>query len=186
MVNIYEQADYDKALKLKNRLLTAYFIALGVCFAVCLTLFILFLQLPFASTREIEAQKNGYLVAVCVITSVFIAASFLYLCIPFKRARAYFRLMDDIKTGQKVENEATFLQNEEEIRSVRDVDFRYMVVLEWSEKTQEYMRRNVLVDKEKEMPVLNNGDIIVYVTHANVLLSYGLKSERDIFGGDLA
>ena len=56
-----------------------------------------------------------------------------------------------------------------------------MVVLEWSDKTQEYMRRHVLVDKEKPMPALNNGDIITYVTHANVLLSYGLKAEEDVF-----
>ena len=56
-----------------------------------------------------------------------------------------------------------------------------MIVLEWSDKTQEYMRRHVLVDKEKPMPELNNGDIITYVTHANVLLSYGLKSEEDVF-----
>ena len=30
--------------------------------------------------------------------------------------------------------------------------------------------------------ILKNGDIIKYVTHANCLLSYGLKSEEDVFG----
>lgn len=43
------------------------------------------------------------------------------------------------------------------------------------------MRRHVLVDKEKPMPNLKNGDIIKYVTYSNVLLSYGLKSEEDVF-----
>ena len=43
------------------------------------------------------------------------------------------------------------------------------------------MRRHVLVDKEKPMPQFKNGDIIKYVTHANCLLSYGLKSEDDVF-----
>ena len=56
-----------------------------------------------------------------------------------------------------------------------------MVVLEWSDKTQEYMRRHVLVDKEKPMPPFKGGEIIKYVTHANCLLSYGLKSEDDVF-----
>ncbi len=185
MINVYEDADYEKALKLKKRLLTAYLVALFVVLAVCAVFFVLFLQLPFASTRELAAKKNGYLAANCAITSVFVALSFLYLCIPYKRAKAYFRLMDDIRAGQKTRNEATFLQNEEEIHNVSDVDFRHMVVLEWSEKTQEYMRRNVLVDKEKEMPDFKNGDIIVYVTHANVLLSYCLKSEADVFGSDI-
>ena len=31
------------------------------------------------------------------------------------------------------------------------------------------------------LPKLKNGDIIVYTTHANVLLSYGLKSEETVF-----
>ena len=57
-----------------------------------------------------------------------------------------------------------------------------MIILEWSEKTQTYMRRHVLVDKEKPMPQLKNGDIINFVTHANVLLAYALKSEDEVFG----
>ena len=76
---------------------------------------------------------------------------------------------------------STFLQNDESVVEVGNVDFHTMVVLEWSDKTQEFMRRHVLVDKEKPMPNLKNGDIISYITHANVLLSYGLKSEEDVF-----
>ena len=93
----------------------------------------------------------------------------------------YFKLLDDIKTGQKIKNVSTFIQNDESITEIGNVDFHTMVVLEWSNKTQEFMRRNVLVDKEKPMPALKNGDIITYVTHSNVLLSYGLKSDDDVF-----
>ena len=61
------------------------------------------------------------------------------------------------------------------------VDCISMVVLQWSEKKQEYFERHVLCDLEKPLPSLNKGDVINYVTHANVLVSYELSSS-DIFG----
>lgn len=181
MTNVYTESDYENALKLKQRLFYIYLAIVGVGLAVCVTFFIFFLELPYLSTPELTAKKNLYLALVCVITGVEIIFSFVYLGIPYKRAKYYFRLLEDVKTGQKIMNESTFLQNEGYINEVGNVDFRVMVVLEWSDKTQEYMRRHVLVDKEKPMPNLKNGDIIKYVTYSNVLLSYGLKSEEDVF-----
>ncbi len=183
MVNVYTDKDYENALKLKKKLLGIYFACLGVGIIAAVTVFILFLRLPYISTSELEAKKNLYLVIVCVISGLEIIFSFIYLGIPYKRAKYYFRLMDDIKIGKKMLNESTFLQNEAFINEVGNVDFHVMAVLEWSDKTQEYMRRNVLVDKEKPMPDFKNGDIIKYVTHANVLLAYGLKSDDDVFEG---
>lgn len=181
MTNIYSESDYENALKLKNKLLTIYFAILAVGVAACVVFFVLFLRLPYISTPELESKKTLYLVIDCVISGIVIVFSFIYLGIPYKRAKYYFKLMDDIKIGKKMINESTFLQNEQCVNEVGNVDFHIMAVLEWSDKTQEYMRRNVLVDKEKPMPDFKNGDIIKYVTYANVLLSYGLKSEEGIF-----
>ena len=181
MINLYVESDYSNALKLKKKLLYVYFAILSVFLDSTAVFFILYLRLPYASTPEIEKQGNLYLVINSIITGIAVIFSFIYLGIPFKRAKAYFKLLDDIKTGQKVKNVSTFIQNDESINEVGNVDFHTMIVLEWSDKTQEFMRRNVLVDKEKPMPNLKNGDIITYVTHANVLLSYGLKSEEDVF-----
>ncbi|MBO6263104.1 MAG: hypothetical protein J6N93_02365 [Clostridia bacterium] len=181
MTRIYEEEDYVKALKLKRTLLYIYFGVLAVFLAVNVVFFVMFLQLPYQSNDEIIRQKNIYYWIICGSDMVFAVFSFIYLGIPFKRARYYFRMLDDIKTGQKQKSESTFLQNDMSVTEVGNVDFHTMVVLEWSDKTQEYMRRNVLVDKEKPMPKLKNGDIIVYTTHANVLLSYGLKSEETVF-----
>ena len=182
MVNVYKQSDYTNALNLKKKLLVIYFICIGVLAIPLGILFGLYLSLPYASTPQIENQGTLYLVLNCIITAVGVIFSFIYLGIPYKRAAAYFKLLDDIKVGQKVKNVSTFLQNDVSVVEVNNVDFHVMVVLEWSEKTQEFMRRHVLVDKEKPMPNFKNGDIISYVTHANVLLSYGYKDEEDIFG----
>ena len=181
MTNVYTENDYDNALKLKKKLLYIYFAVLAVGIVACAVVFILFLRMPYISTPELESKKNLYQFLVCLISAIEVIFSFIYLGIPYKRAKYYFKLMDDIKTGRKMLSESTFLQNETYINEVGNVDFHVMAVLEWSDKTQEYMRRHVLVDKEKPMPELNNGDIITYVTHANVLLSYGLKSEEDVF-----
>ena len=181
MVQIYSESDYLNAYKLKKKLLTVYFCCIGFLLAAVGVFFALYLRLPYASTDEIARQGNVYKLINISVTAVGIVFSFIYLGIPYKRAKAYFKLLDDIKTGQKVKNVSTFIQNDESISEVSNVDFHTMVVLEWSDKTQEFMRRHVLVDKEKPMPNLKNGDIITYITHANVLLAYGYKSDDDVF-----
>ena len=137
--------------------------------------------MPYQYTESLVNQKNAYLVSVCVVSVSGVIFSVVYLGIPYKRAKYYFRFLDDTKTGDKQMSVSTFVKNDEGITEVGYVDYHTMIVLEWSDKTQEYMRRHVLVDKEKQMPNFKNGDIIKYVTHANCLLSYGLKSEEDVF-----
>ncbi len=181
MINVYEQKDYDNAYKLKKKLLTLYFVVLSVFIVAVAVIFILYTRLPYASTKEIERKGNLYMALNSVITAIAVILSFVYLGIPYKRAKAYFKLLDNIRIGQKLKNVSTFLQNDLTVSEVNQVDFHTMVVLEWSDKTQEFMRRHVLVDKEKPMPNLKSGDIIVYTTHSNVLLSYGLKSQEDVF-----
>ena len=181
MTHLYVDADYDNALKLKKKLFAIYIAVMAVFVAACTVVFVLFLQLPFQSTQAITNRKNLYLVINCALSILAVIFSIVYLGIPYKRAKWYFKFLDDTKTGDKQMSVSTFVKNETGITEVGNVDFHVMVVLEWSEKTQEYMRRHVLVDKEKPMPQFKNGDIIKYVTHANCLLSYGLKSDEDVF-----
>ena len=181
MTNIYEEKDYDNALKLKKKLLTIYFIVLGVVFAIAVFLYLKFFFLPYESNLEVKRERLLYQVLMIFLFSLFAIFSFIYLGIPYKRARRYFIFLDDVKTGKKEKSESTFLQFENGTKEVGGVDYHVMVVLEWSDKTQEYMRRNVLVDVEKPLPKLTKGDIIQYTTHANVLLTYGFKHEENVF-----
>lgn len=181
MVQLYKQSDYENAFNLKKKLLIFYFIGLSVFLIGAIVFFILYLSLPYASTPEIEAKGTLYMIINCVITGIAVILSFIYLGIPYKRAKAYFTLLDDFRIGQKVKNQGTFLQNDISVTEINGVDFHSMIILEWSEKTQTFMKRHVLVDKEKPLPELKNGDIINYITHANVLLAYALKSEEDVF-----
>ncbi len=181
MTNIYEESDYINAKKLKDKLKLIYFIILGVVLILATILYLKFFFLPYESNAEVKSQRLTYQILMVVLFSIFVLFSFVYLGIPFKRARRYFIFLDDVKTGRKEKSESTFIQFEDGIKETGGVDYRVMVVLEWSDKTQEYMRRNVLVDKEKPLPNFKKGDIIVYTTHANVLLTYALKSEETVF-----
>ena len=136
MTNVYTENDYDNALKLKKKLLYIYFAVLAVGIVACAVAFILFLRMPYISTPELESKKNLYQFLVCLISAIEVIFSFIYLGIPYKRAKYYFKLMDDIKTGRKMLSESTFLQNETYINEVGNVDFHVMAVLEWSDKTQ--------------------------------------------------
>ena len=62
MNNVYTQSDYDNALKLRKNLLIWYFIGLGVFLIPVTVIFILYLNMPYPSTTELEKQKNLYLV----------------------------------------------------------------------------------------------------------------------------
>lgn len=181
MINLYTEKDYENAVKLKKKLLTIYFIVFGVIFAVCAVIFTAYLLMPYPSSVELTAKKNLYEFLVCAISVAFILFSFAYLCVPYRRAKYYLRMLDDMKIGEKITSEGTFMQNETKITEERFVEYKTMVVIEWSDKTQEYMRRNILVDKEKSMPDFKSGDIVKYVTHANMLMAYGLKSDEDVF-----
>lgn len=108
MTNVYNDKDYENALKLKKKLLAIYFAVLAAGIIGCAVFFVLFLRLPYISTSELESQKQLYLFFACLISGVEIVFSFIYLGIPYKRAKCYFRLMDDIKVGRKMLNESTF------------------------------------------------------------------------------
>ena len=91
MVNLYTDADYDNALKLKKRLLAIYFAVLTVFVAAFAVVFVLFLQLPYQSTQKIIDKKDLYLFINCALSVVLVIFSVIYLSIPYKRAKWYFR-----------------------------------------------------------------------------------------------
>ena len=70
MVNLYTDADYDNALKLRKKLLAIYFAVLAVFVAALAVVFVLFLQLPYQSTQEIINKKNLYLVINCALSII--------------------------------------------------------------------------------------------------------------------
>jgi len=181
MINLYEKSDIEIIERKKKKMFNIYLTVLALSVVFCMVFTVFYIMLPYAYNSEIVSKKHLYLFLNCLVCSLVVIFSFIYLGIPYKRVKYYYRMLENFKVGQKIESVSTFLQMDNDIKNKDNVDFRTMMVLEWSDKTQEYMQRNILVDKEKPIPELNNGDIIKYVTHANILLEYGLKSESDIF-----
>ena len=90
MTNVYNESDYENALKLKKKLLYIYFAVLAIGIAFCTVVFVMYLRMPYISTPELESKKNLYQFIVCAVTAIEIIFSFIYLGIPYKRAKYYF------------------------------------------------------------------------------------------------
>lgn len=175
MINIYSEADLTAATKQKNRILTAFFISLFVLLSVNITVFVIY-------TRQ-EFNTKYYMPLILInIISCSLYALFMYFvfAIKYKRVHRYTKLLHDIKYGMTAEGTNTYVRTDSAIIEKDGVDFVAIVVLQWSEKKQEYFERYILCDLEKPLPKFNKGDVIHHITHANVLVSYELRSP-DIF-----
>ena len=113
ITKLYDDKDYENAYKLKRKLLTIYLITLAITVIACGVAFTLFMLLPYASTPELKAQKDLYMFIDCSLSVLFAAYSVVYLCIPYRRARFYFYMLEDMRVGEKTKNVATFLRNDE-------------------------------------------------------------------------
>ena len=82
--------------------------------------------------------------------------------------------------GMRTEGKNAFVRIDSSVTVKDGVDFISIIVLDWSEKKQEYFERNILFDVEKPIPEFKKGDIIKHVTHANILISYEL-AQTEIF-----
>lgn len=176
MINVYTDEDLLKAKKQKNSLRNKLLISLAIVFVVNVAIFIFYLF------QEFETKyRTPLIVTNIVICSVYAAIALCVYEIKYKRVSNYYKLMVGIQTGLKTTGTNAFVRFDSSITVKDGVDCISMVVLQWSEKKQEYFERHVLCDLEKPLPSLNKGDVINYVTHANVLVSYELSSP-DIFG----
>ncbi len=177
MIDVYSIADLEGVKQLKKKLFIFYCCVSGALLLGSITLFILHILLPYKSTDRLNNLDTFYTVLCNVLTGIFIVFSFVFLGICFKRVSARLKAIQESFDGEKTESEITFISFDERIETVRFVEYKIINAIEWSEKTQDFMDREILFDKEKPFPDFQKGDIIKIRTHANVLISYGLKSE---------
>lgn len=171
MINVYQREDYLNAQKSRKNILKGVFISLGLMLALNLSVFIYYIGL------EYNTPLRTPLILVNVIScAIYSVVLYLIFSIKYKRVNCYVNMLKDMQVGLKSEGVNTFVRTDSSLISKNGVDFVSLVVLEWSEKKQEYFERNILFDVEKQLPQLKKGDVIKHVTHANILISYELAS----------
>lgn len=175
MVNIYNSNDYIDANASKKRILTGFFISLAIVLAITVTIFIFYVRAEYNTPL-----KTPLIIACITISSVYAIVMFFIFSIKYKRVASYVKMLYDMDYGIRSEGKNAFVRIDSSVTVKDGVDFISIIVLDWSEKKQEYFERNILFDVEKPIPEFKKGDIIKHVTHANILISYEL-AQTEIF-----
>ena len=172
MVNVYKSEDYTSANSSKKAILRGFYISLAIVLAICIGIFVFYIFQEFDTPLA-----RPLLLTNIIISSVYAIVMFFIFSIKYKRVASYVKMLVDMQLGIKVEGVNTYVRTDSSIVKKDGVDFISLIVLDWSEKKQEYFERRILLDVEKPVPDFKAGDVIRHVTHANILMAYELASD---------
>lgn len=167
MIFLYDEAVVNSAAKLRKKLLIAYIAAF-----IAVVLIEAALIIYHATNYYNYDGINTVRAVVMVIGGVFAAASVVYLCMPYARVNNYDKFVRDALNGEKIYSEVTVISVDKTLTVKYGVEYYKLNVLEWSDKSEEYVRRTVLIDNEKSDLSFNGGEILNIETYSNVLTAY--------------
>ena len=173
MTYYFNEEWVNKARKRKNLLLAIYFITLAVYLAFSVLMFIWYRTLPYHSPTISKIKWIHY-----PVTAVFVLFSFIYLMIPFWRARAYYMLVSDMERGKKEKYTGVYMGESDEVQDKGKVDMKHLKFSVYNKFKNEYFERKVLVFADKPFPEIKEGDTIDFYTQSNVL--YGYEQHKEI------
>lgn len=175
MTILFEDDDLRLAFAQKRRIFWIYMAVVFVFVAVCAACIGYYVSLPYKDSYQ-PIPKTIMCVAVCV----FIIFSHIFLGIKYNRIRKYYKMVAAFSSGIKMINRSRFLRYEG--TDAKDgVDCHVLIFSEWSKKKSDYLDRKIYCDKEKPCPQFEKGDIVSYITHANVLLGYEVVGRDEAF-----
>lgn len=172
MTYYFNEEWVNKARKRKNILLSVYFITLAFYLLLTVGMFIWYKTLPYKSPTISTIKCIHY-----PITAVFVLFSFIYLMIPFWRARAYYLLVSDMKKGKKEKYTGVYLGTSEEVQDKSKVDMKHLTFSVYNKYKNENFERKVLVFADKPFPEIKEGETIDFYTQSNVLFGYETHKE---------
>lgn len=166
-ITYYTDEELEKAKKQKKKTLAIYFIVLGVYALFSAAMYIWYFGLPYNSSKITGVKWLQY-----SVTALFVIFSFIYLGIPFKRVRRYYKQCVNLSTGLRETSTGNFLEYDEEIQDKDGVDCKSLVFIEWNKYKKDFFERKVLVFYEKPFPEIPEKSNVRYVTQGNMLISY--------------
>ncbi len=167
VINYYTDEDFFKAKKRRNNMLFILLGMLAVYLAISATFLVFYLRLPYKSSK-ITPLKIGH----HAVTVVALGAMFFFLCVPYKRARNYYKMLFNMKTCVRENNTGSFFEYDETLQEKDGVDCKALIFLEWNKYKNDVFERKVLVFYDKPFPELKEKDTVRFITQGNVLISY--------------
>lgn len=173
MIKYFTKDEFNAAKAQRNKTLAIFLAITGVFAAGFITLFIIYFGMPFKSPEITKLKIINHSIA-----AVYVVFSFIYLGIPYKRVRRYYKFTYNLFYGLKETSTAVFLENNDELHDKDGVDCKSLVFLEWNKYKKEYYERQVLVFYEKPFPDIPEKAEVRFVTQGNFLIEYELIEEN--------
>lgn len=174
MTIIYQDEDYLSALKQKHLLFSIYVGISAAYAAVCIALLIFFASQPY------QAPVLGTIrLIIALLTIAFVAFSYPYLGIKYKRVCAYCAMLRGFNEGLKEKTEGEFFGFFEG-KEKDGVDADLCIIRNWNEKKHVYDERQYYIDREKPVPPFETGDYVRLILHGNVLIAYEILEKGDM------
>ena len=176
MTDYYKHEEFVKAKKQRDYTLWAFYVVLALFVAYCVWAVWYYLMLPYNDPRQLTIR-----IVTFIITGVFTVATYIYFATVYRYAKLYYKLAKGIEEGLTETMQGEFLGYFDEPETKNGIECKSMRFEVASIKNDEIsMERKVLVPFKKDFPTFEKGDIVTFVTHANILLQYEIvkKSEK--------
>lgn len=173
MVSVYTDADYLSAYKQKQRIFAGFLIMTGVYLALCISMLVFHISLPYASKLDIIPKILTYTgtVAYCVVM-------FPYMSIKYSRVRRYVKMLFYVSEGMKLEESNYFYTFRTKNLQKDHIDVGSCAFETWNKKRMEWDEREVYVDLEKPLPEIESGDYVRYISQSNFLIQYEILQKH--------
>ena len=167
MLELYDGSEYERERRRKKLWLTVWLVVTVLVFLANVGLFVYFWLQPYQ-----WSGRTTLFVIQIVNVAVYGCLSFAFFALKYRRLKCYCKVLKNMNTGLKEIDTAEYLGVSAADEVKEGVDFFVLLFLEWNDKKQNYFERKLLVDKEKELPALQEGDIVHFVTQANMLFAW--------------
>lgn len=170
MTTVFTEKEKKEAFGERKRLLTLWFVALGVYLAleaVMITLNIV------AVVRDRDRSLYvPFMLTSIILCTLFGSGSLFFFAIKYRLTRKYCRMLRDMKQGLKDKGQGVFIAINPEI-SEKDGVFFYRMVIDCPPmKRGDITTREILIERNHALPAFETGDVIRFITHANILMAY--------------
>lgn len=170
MTAVFTEKEKKDAFGERKKLLTIWFIALGVYLALEATM--ITLNIVNVVKYRDRSLYVPFMLTSIILCTVFGAGSLFFFAIKFRLTRKYCRMLREMKQGLKDKGQGVFIAINPEI-SEKDGVFFYKMVLDCPPmKRGDITTREVLVERNHALPPFETGDVIRFITHANILMAY--------------
>lgn len=167
MITYFKSEFVSEAEKEFRKNLVIYIVT-AIFYLIYSSIFLIwYLTLPYKSGQITTIKVCLYPVSV-----IFVIYSFIFIGIKIKRAYAYKRLCSNIAVGLKENNSAEFLGYDYTVSEKDGVEMKSLLFIEYNKFKKENYERRVYVFRDKDMPLLEKGQKVNFITQANILCEY--------------